>query len=75
MTLRDQLAARESVKGEVVLVVGGATEGGPEAAHEDPRALFERLVAQGLTRRAAVKEVARLTGRPAREVYALVLPD
>lgn len=75
VTLRDQLAARESVKGEVVLVVAGAPEGEPEAADEDPRVLFERLVAQGLTRRAAVKEVARLTGRPAREVYALVLPD
>lgn len=74
VTLRDRLAARETVKGEVVLVVAGAPEGEPEAADEDPRVLFERLVAQGLTRRAAVKEVARLTGRPAREVYALVLP-
>lgn len=74
VTLRDRLAARETVKGEVVLVVAGAPEGEPEAADQDPRVLFERLVAQGLTRRAAVKEVARLTGRPAREVYALVLP-
>ncbi len=74
-SLRDLLAARQAVKGEVVLVVAGAPESGPEAASEDPRELFAQLVARGLTRRAAVKEVARLTGRPAREVYALALPD
>ncbi len=74
-SLRDQVAAREAVKGEVVLVVAGAPESEPEAASADPRELFAQLAARGLTRRAAVKEVARLTGRPAREVYALVLPD
>lgn len=73
-SLQAQLARRETVRGEVVLVVAGAPQAGPAAADQDPRAVFERLVAEGHTRRAAVKEAARLTGRPAREIYALVLP-
>jgi 16S rRNA (cytidine1402-2'-O)-methyltransferase len=68
--LRERLAARDSVKGEVVLVVAGAPEG--VVASEDPVALYRRLAAEGRTRREAVKEVARRLGRPAREVYALV---
>jgi hypothetical protein len=39
----------------------------------DQRALFAGLVAAGMTRRQAVKEVARRTGRPARVVYAELL--
>jgi 16S rRNA (cytidine1402-2'-O)-methyltransferase len=68
--LRERLAARDSVKGEVVLVVAGAPEG--VVASEDPVALYRLLAAEGRTRREAVKEVARRVGRPAREVYALV---
>jgi len=69
-SLRERLAARESVKGEIVLVVAGAPEAAPSS--EDPVALYERLVAEGRTRREAVKEAARRLGRPAREVYAVV---
>jgi hypothetical protein len=39
----------------------------------DERALFAELVAGGMTRRQAVKEVARRAGRPAREVYRELL--
>jgi hypothetical protein len=39
----------------------------------DERTLFAELVAAGMTRRQAVKEVARRSGRPAREVYARLL--
>lgn len=69
-SLVERLAARSAVKGEIVLVVSGA----PEAARsvEDPVALYRRLAAEGRTRREAVKEAARLLGRPAREVYDLV---
>jgi 16S rRNA (cytidine1402-2'-O)-methyltransferase len=65
------LAARESVKGEVVLVVSGAPEAAPAAGRE-PAALYRELAAEGRTRREAVKEAARRLGLPAREVYRLV---
>jgi 16S rRNA (cytidine1402-2'-O)-methyltransferase len=68
--LRERLAAREVVKGEIVLVVAGAKAPGP--SEEDPVALYRRLAAEGRTRRQAVKEAARRLCRPAREVYAVV---
>ncbi len=74
--LRERLAARESVKGEIVLVVAGASDADTASAEaaggEDPVALYRRLAAEGRTRREAVKEAARRLGRSARDVYALV---
>jgi 16S rRNA (cytidine1402-2'-O)-methyltransferase len=70
--LRDNLAARTSVKGEVVLVIAGAPEPTPSDS-ESVESLFSRLTAEGKTRREAVKETARLLGLPAREVYRRVL--
>jgi 16S rRNA (cytidine1402-2'-O)-methyltransferase len=72
--LRAMLSARGEVKGEVVLVVAGATGAPrPAAAEPDLRTLFAQLTASGLTRRQAVKEAARRLGRPAREVYGELL--
>ena len=71
--LRTLLAARETVKGEIVLVVKGAAE--PPPPEEEPEALFARLVAEGRTRRQAVKETARALGLPARDVYRRVLRE
>jgi len=69
--LRLHLGARGVLKGELVLVVKGATP--PSAVTEEPlEGLYARLVGQGKTRRDAVKEAARLLGLPAREVYARV---
>jgi len=68
--LRAGLAGRPRVRGEIVLVISGAAE--PEKAAGDAasvQALFARLTGEGRTRRGAVKEIARLTGLPAREVY------
>jgi 16S rRNA (cytidine1402-2'-O)-methyltransferase len=73
-TLRAALRARPSIRGEIVLVVAGASEETTPGDNESPEAMFARLVASGLTRREAVKEVARRLGLPAREVYARVLP-
>lgn len=73
-SLRDLLASRGEVKGEVVLVVAGAPERTEPAPGETAEGLFARLVAEGLTRRQAVKETARRLGLPAREVYRRVLP-
>jgi 16S rRNA (cytidine1402-2'-O)-methyltransferase len=69
--LRESLAGRSSVKGELVIIVSGASES-PRPS-EPVEVLFSRLVAEGLTRREAVKETARLLGLPAREVYRQVL--
>jgi 16S rRNA (cytidine1402-2'-O)-methyltransferase len=65
------LAEKGTVRGEVVLVVTGASE--PSPASESVEALFARLTAEGRTRREAVKEIARQLGLPAREVYRRVL--
>ncbi len=68
LELRDRLADREAIKGEIVLVVAGASSPPPDT-HESLEALYARLVGEGKTRREAVKEAARLLGLPAREVY------
>jgi len=65
------LSARGSIKGEIVLVISGASEA--IRPTESPEVLFSRLTAEGKTRREAVKETARLLGLPAREVYRRVL--
>jgi 16S rRNA (cytidine1402-2'-O)-methyltransferase len=72
--LRSHLAERNQIKGEIVLVVAGATEATPATA-ETAEELFARLTTEGRTRREAVKEVARTLGLPAREVYRRVLPE
>jgi 16S rRNA (cytidine1402-2'-O)-methyltransferase len=69
--LRETLASRAAVKGEFVIVVSGASAlPSPSESVED---LYARLTAEGMTRREAVKETARLLGLPAREVYRRVL--
>lgn len=73
--LRDELAARDAVKGEIVLVVAGASAHGiaSPGGQPDVLALYAELTGAGLTRRQAVKEASRRLGMPAREVYARVL--
>jgi 16S rRNA (cytidine1402-2'-O)-methyltransferase len=69
--LRRNLEERGVLKGELVLVVKGATP--PSAVSAEPlESIYPRLVAEGKTRREAVKEAARVLGLPAREVYARV---
>jgi 16S rRNA (cytidine1402-2'-O)-methyltransferase len=73
LQIAEILAARESVRGEIVLVVAAALEA-PPAGKEEVFALYSHLVADGrTTRRQAVKEVASRLRVPAREVYRLVL--
>jgi 16S rRNA (cytidine1402-2'-O)-methyltransferase len=71
--LRTRLEERGAIRGEIVLVVAGAAEAAQ--ASEEPEALFARLVAEGRTRRQAVKETARALGLPARDVYRRVLRE
>lgn len=72
-----EVEARGELRGEVVLCVAGADPDAAVAAEreagEPPEELYARLVAEGRTRREAVKEVARRLGLPARAVYDRVL--
>ena len=64
--------AADGVRGEVTLVVAGAT---PEAAPADPaawRAAVADLTDRGATRKDAIAQVARSAGVPKREVYDAV---
>jgi 16S rRNA (cytidine1402-2'-O)-methyltransferase len=77
-TLGD-LAARalaEPVRGEVTIVVAGAAPGGGEnVAHvEAARVEVDRLVAAGLSRSSAAREVAARTGLPRRELFRSEAP-
>lgn len=66
-------------RGEFTLVVAGATgeerSQGEEAAwqHLDPAAHVAQLEAEGIGRKEAIREVARLRGLPRREVYRAVV--
>ena len=71
-SLRAALDDRERVRGEIVLVVAGARPV-PAADVSDVEGLFARFVAEGRTRRDAVKEIARLTNLPARDIYRRTL--
>jgi 16S rRNA (cytidine1402-2'-O)-methyltransferase len=65
--------ARGGVRGEVTLVVAGAEA--VAAIADDPgtlRAAVADREAGGMSRKEAIVEVARLAGRPRREVYNLV---
>jgi 16S rRNA (cytidine1402-2'-O)-methyltransferase len=70
--LRAGIGARERVRGEVVLVVAGASEA--SASEEiEIEAEFARLQAEGRSRRDAVKQIAKRLGLPARDVYSRLL--
>jgi 16S rRNA (cytidine1402-2'-O)-methyltransferase len=62
--------AEAGVRGEITVVIGGAT---PVAVELDPAELAAAvagLVADGRSRRDAVTEVAEQTGIPRKQVYA-----
>ena len=64
-------AAARSLKGEVVIVVAGATQAEVAAVDlETGRARVERLVSEGVRRSAAARLVAEETGLPRRELFA-----
>jgi 16S rRNA (cytidine1402-2'-O)-methyltransferase len=68
--LAEQVAAREKLKGEIVLLVGPPrARARAHASEEEVRAAVEARVALGERRSAAVKEVARERGVPRSEVY------
>jgi 16S rRNA (cytidine1402-2'-O)-methyltransferase len=62
------LSARDSIKGEITLVIGQALL---EASSADPMEEVAQLEAQGLSRMDAIKTAAKRLGLPKREVYRL----
>ncbi len=62
------LSGRDSVKGEITLVIGPAPA---EISDADPLEEIAALEAQGLSRMDAIKTAAKRLGLPKREVYRL----
>lgn len=72
--LADQVA-RDGVRGELTLVIGGAPDAAVDPDQLDDADLVERvrgLIATGMARNAAVAAVARATGAPRGRVYDAV---
>jgi 16S rRNA (cytidine1402-2'-O)-methyltransferase len=70
--LAEGFAAREQVKGEIVLLIGPAPRGTsmtPARSDEELRVAVDALVGSGLSRRDAVAQVAGETGMPRNDVY------
>ena len=68
-----QWASGDEVRGEITVVVGGAVV---ESVHVDPAGLADEvaeLVASGVDRKAAIRQVATRHGLPKREVYQATL--
>ena len=66
--LKQILAQRDSVKGEITLVIAGAQE---TVMRGDPKVEVARLQELGMERMEAIKAVAKQMGLPKREVYRL----
>ena len=65
--------AREGVRGEVTIVVGGATPAAAILSDDDSlRAAVAEREATGISRKESIVEVARIAGVPKRQVYNLV---
>ena len=70
--LAEAIAARESLKGEVVLLIGPPPVREREMADAtDVRARVEALVSEGVSRSEAVKRIARELELPRSEVYEI----
>ena len=71
--LRDRIASRGAVRGECVVVAGGARA--PESSHapDEVEARIAALEGRGMTSREIAREVARATGVPSRDVYRRVV--
>lgn len=65
-------AVADGVRGEVTLVVAGASRATASTAPEDLLAAVADLEEDGISRKEAIVEVARRAGVPKREVYDLV---
>jgi 16S rRNA (cytidine1402-2'-O)-methyltransferase len=69
--IRAELAGRETVKGEITIVVGRAEQPPPDDTPLEEA--VASLVRGGASRMEAIKSVAHARGLPKREVYTLLL--
>lgn len=70
------IRARDAVRGEITVVVEGrreAARGEEVSGEEDVDARIREALASGAAVKALSREIARRTGRPAREIYARAL--
>ena len=72
-TLADlaEWAATNEPRGEVVIVVAGASDQGPDVPQDDVVAVVASLRRAGLSASAAAREAATITGRARSELYEL----
>lgn len=64
------------VKGEITLLIAGKVPSAkPAPTWSDIEMTFQELLAQGLSRKDAVKETARQLGAPKREIYSRLLKE
>lgn len=68
--IRAKLAARDSVRGEFVVLIAKATE--PDPDDTPIETAIELMVSAGIPRMDAIKQIARQRGLSKREVYKLV---
>jgi 16S rRNA (cytidine1402-2'-O)-methyltransferase len=68
--LAEVFARPGAARGEITVVVEGASSVAPALEAEDVDAAIREGLARGLDKRAIAREVAALSGRPAREIYA-----
>jgi 16S rRNA (cytidine1402-2'-O)-methyltransferase len=71
--IREQLASRPSVKGEITLLIAKAT--GQEETDQPVEEAVQDLVKQGVSRMDAIKYVAKSRGMGKRDVYRLLMPE
>lgn len=69
----ENLRARGKVRGECVVLLGPASKVETKGNSQEIHALYQELLAQGLSPQEARKEVARRTGYSQRDVYRAVL--
>lgn len=72
--LAEEISERETLKGEVVLLIGPPSEQEQAAPHVEPaevKRLVDELVAAGTPRGQAVKDIAEETGVSRKEVYRI----
>lgn len=70
-----QLRSRDSIHGEITLVIGGAVKAKAEVTAAQIGSEFERLRATGMRRSDAVKAIAEKFGLRKNDVYRLMLND
>jgi len=70
--VRQQLAARPAIKGEITLLIGRPTKRTQSAGEADLTAEVQALIEKGVRRMDAIKQVARHHGIGKRDLYQLL---